>query len=763
MQTINFKVDAKLLRELGERLVGRPHIALAELIKNAYDADARNVEINFTGESITVLDDGHGMDRDAFESRWMRIGTTEKDLRGRSPELKRVLTGSKGVGRLSAQLLASTLELRSTSESRETREIHAEVDWPRELQRENLTDVRVDFETLEPTTKYASGADHGTAIVLGGLVSDWGEEEFANLAREIWALQPPFAVAKEDAAAFDVSLSTPFPSIQQRFDDQMVKIMEAARAVITGRLLDPEEEPPARADRFILPKKSREIDEEGEIPDVEGLAIAANSGTAPTRLALVEVALSDAVSSRYVVEIPDCRIDAFDFQIRVFNLKYRQPGGISVGDARQYFNQFGGVHIYDNGFRLPYYGSETDWLRLELDHARRLSRSQLLPVELHVTNAMQDLPSNKRVFGAVNVSTSSEARAAERAALPRSQALSIQITRDRLSDNLAFEQLSRAVRVGLDAYALAQNQTKAARSLQPDRAKAAKPGVLVRQLSVAVEGLKEELPSTSYTTLRDATAELAKEVETQESETRAYASLLGSLATAGMTSLAYEHEVSHQIGEIDGIRRKLERIARGAPAGLETQIDAVLTRLEAWATRSERIRRLFASLLDEEDRTQISRLNAKGVIEDSAEALRVMARATQIDASKVPPDLQLPMGTFTGWTSVFQNLFVNAFRATLEQTPARVTVDGGKENKRAWIRVQDNGVGGVDLSTSSRLFRPFERQGSISSRAKILGLGGSGLGLTIVKMITDATGARIGFVEPDVGWSTALKIEWSES
>ena len=42
-----FTVDAELLRELGERLVGRPHIALAELIKNSYDADATKVEIGF--------------------------------------------------------------------------------------------------------------------------------------------------------------------------------------------------------------------------------------------------------------------------------------------------------------------------------------------------------------------------------------------------------------------------------------------------------------------------------------------------------------------------------------------------------------------------------------------------------------------------------------------------------------------------------------------------------------------------------------------
>ena len=45
MQQVYFTVDSELLRELGERLVGRQYIALAELVKNSFDADASRVEI----------------------------------------------------------------------------------------------------------------------------------------------------------------------------------------------------------------------------------------------------------------------------------------------------------------------------------------------------------------------------------------------------------------------------------------------------------------------------------------------------------------------------------------------------------------------------------------------------------------------------------------------------------------------------------------------------------------------------------------------
>jgi hypothetical protein len=111
---VKFTVDAKLLQELGERLVGRPHIALAELIKNSWDADARSVLMHFHKDRIVVTDDGHGMSREDFEQRWMRVGTPHKQRQRISPELGRSYTGSKGVGRLAVQLLARRLDLVTT-------------------------------------------------------------------------------------------------------------------------------------------------------------------------------------------------------------------------------------------------------------------------------------------------------------------------------------------------------------------------------------------------------------------------------------------------------------------------------------------------------------------------------------------------------------------------------------------------------------------------------------------------------------------------
>src|SRR3954467_4959571 len=83
--TVSFSVESRILRELGERLVKQPEVALVELIKNAYDADARLCKVTYTPPvEITVVDDGHGMTLSEFKNGWMRIGTSSKAKEGQS-------------------------------------------------------------------------------------------------------------------------------------------------------------------------------------------------------------------------------------------------------------------------------------------------------------------------------------------------------------------------------------------------------------------------------------------------------------------------------------------------------------------------------------------------------------------------------------------------------------------------------------------------------------------------------------------------------
>ena len=113
---LKFTVDSALLKELGEKLVETVHLALVELVKNSYDADATKVEIEFIKDKnnklqIVVNDNGTGMNFEAIENYWMRIATTNKIDKKVSSVFGRPLTGAKGIGRFCYKRLGNHLTL----------------------------------------------------------------------------------------------------------------------------------------------------------------------------------------------------------------------------------------------------------------------------------------------------------------------------------------------------------------------------------------------------------------------------------------------------------------------------------------------------------------------------------------------------------------------------------------------------------------------------------------------------------------------------
>ena len=108
--TSAFKARAHLLKLLGDELIGDDRLAIFELVKNAYDADATKVEVMLdlgsTNPKIVVTDhQGHGMSEETILGKWMEIGTDSKRKeRIRSPRFKRMPLGGKGVGRLAVHM-----------------------------------------------------------------------------------------------------------------------------------------------------------------------------------------------------------------------------------------------------------------------------------------------------------------------------------------------------------------------------------------------------------------------------------------------------------------------------------------------------------------------------------------------------------------------------------------------------------------------------------------------------------------------------------
>lgn len=708
-----FTVDAALLRELGERLVGKPHVALAELVKNSYDADATEVSITFDETSITVTDNGDGMSRAEYVNYWLRIGTTHKQD-NMITERRRTVTGSKGIGRLAVQFLGDKLELTSRTESGST--FRADVDWEGARKSGDLIKAGA---TISPAkNRLFNGYRHGTSVKITGLKQEWDAQKLKDLARELWFLQPPEKLIDDldEEDQFDIKVDGLPEEALEAFSEQMGKALDNWIATIHGTLKD------------------------GRSGGINKVKVTFRDG--------------DTYKAEYkqVGEL----LDRVNFKVYVFKLSGKQAGGVGVYEAREYFKKFGGIHIYDNGFRLPFYGGdEQDWLQLEIAHSHRLNKSALLPAELQVQSGLNDLPTNSRIFGVASVSTSHERKTASPKDVGVGNYLNVQVTRDRLIDNDAFVALQDCVRWAMDFYAMRSYERRqraiAAEKLfvPPTEEKISEIREQIFQLSMQVpEKLRKEVVAVS-----DKFEELEKLESQRQEGINAERILLATLATTGMAAIAMEHESGKELSALNEIREQLNN------SGKNVRDDKLLGAIDAWAARSARVRKLFSPLMNEYDREKRNRYKAKKVIERIVVNSEAVLRNIHVDFSGVDASLTFPEATLAAWNAIFQNVFINSVNAMIDTKEKTISCVSRSHGTIQAIYVLDTGVG-VRLHDSDDLFKPFVRRLEIPEERKALGLGGMGIGLTIVKMVSDSLGCDISFVKPFAGYNTSFKIEW---
>ena len=106
MSKAQIRFSPDILRRLGEGLNPSPDKGILQLVKNAYDPDAREctvalVNTDRPGGSITIKDDGDGMDEEGIKDGWLILGRSGKSV-GAKTRLGRSPAGSKGLGRLAA-------------------------------------------------------------------------------------------------------------------------------------------------------------------------------------------------------------------------------------------------------------------------------------------------------------------------------------------------------------------------------------------------------------------------------------------------------------------------------------------------------------------------------------------------------------------------------------------------------------------------------------------------------------------------------------
>lgn len=233
-----FKPRARLIKTIGEELISNDNVAITELVKNSYDAGSPIVDITFDGivkevdkekkekrkttivkerylakegSSITIIDEGVGMDFETVRTAWMEPATNFKKIdENKNPNRK--FTGEKGIGRFASAKLSSRLELVTKQKNKD--EVFVVFDWNAFSNEENyLEDVKIDW-IIRPAQEIK---ESGTILRLIGLNENWDEAKIADLRVALSRLLNPI-VPTED---FLISINLP-----KSFDESLSGIIE---------------------------------------------------------------------------------------------------------------------------------------------------------------------------------------------------------------------------------------------------------------------------------------------------------------------------------------------------------------------------------------------------------------------------------------------------------------------------------------------------------------------------------------------------------
>jgi len=195
----SFKTRARTIDHLGREQIADAPTAISELWKNAYDADATEVELHILDGEATVaaiVDNGSGMSPAEFEEKWLTVGTESKIEANNNKDSKRKFNrqkqGQKGIGRLSCAALGSLLLI--VSKQKDSPYVVSMIDW-RVFENPYimLHDISVPVFTIDRVDDLLHELDelHGALLSNVSVESNDDSPRAARL-KDAWALFSEF-------------------------------------------------------------------------------------------------------------------------------------------------------------------------------------------------------------------------------------------------------------------------------------------------------------------------------------------------------------------------------------------------------------------------------------------------------------------------------------------------------------------------------------------------------------------------------------------
>lgn len=491
-----FRPRARVLQLLGDELIGSPRLAVFELVKNAYDADAGEVVVRLDfgsgGEpTIQVTDDGTGMSPDVISEIWLVPGNDHRqrqraELR-RTPIHGRLPLGEKGLGRFAVHKLGERISMVTRADG--YRECVVQIDWSELVAKPYLDEAKVEIIQREPEV-FTDGRT-GTAITIGALRQPiWTRGDVRRLQRQITSICSPF----EEPSGFKAVLELPGR------EDWIADLPDVSE--ILGRAIW----------KFSFRLEGGRFDWSYEFRRMPGLKLEPRSVSKEgDSLRLLPRAEGKADRKVTADEHSTDGIGPVSGEFYVYDRDREVMRHLpDVQLLSDYLDENGGIRVYRDGIRVYNYGEPgDDWLGLDLRRVNKPTRGI----------------SSNIIIGAVHLS------------LKESPGLIEKTNREGFVDNNASDQLRRIV---LSALAMLEND----RSVDKDRirkltAKAKNPEVA--RIEKPIEELRSTLRKKGLQT------ELEPYVQRIEQDYREMQETLLSAGMSGLNLALVFHEVERGV------------------------------------------------------------------------------------------------------------------------------------------------------------------------------------------------------------------------
>lgn len=696
-----FEVDARHIRQLGRELVGNKITAVSELIKNAYDADATYVTVLFSPEAseslgcdLIISDNGTGMILDDVRQGWMIISTDTKYKKKVSNLYSRKRTGSKGIGRFSAESLGNKLIMSSTV-SGSTEKLIMEFDWE-----QYIPGVRL--EEISNTYRYETceADEHGTTLHIMGLYQAWKRPDLERIKNAIFLLQPPFAISevlvdKDNILdpGFKVAVQYGNEAISTAMAGNIEDVYTAATAWLSGCIKD--------------------------------------DGAAIIKVASQHLGINEThVLDQRFLTIGRCEFKAAYF---IFKRDALNPGSsVGVQRARVLAKDFGGIRLYRDHMRvMPYGDPRDDWLGLDAIYR---GRQIIAPI------------GRKNFFGEVLLK------------LDENMLIIDTASREGVIENDAFHELRRFLRDSIQwaVNLVASVRDKKGRPNDPKPNRPESRSKILAPLKGGLQNViaasspeAQKLALVELSEAVDQAQEIAEDSDEQEETVREQMvdeiTLLRILASLGGSVAIFSHEVRAVLNQAeaalgDMVESVAENETREALEAAERNMSSLgdlASYLELYVSKTSRRRRESISIADLIG-TFIKRIQPL-----------LDRRRIRIDHRIFPVYLRTHPMARSELEAILFNLLSNSVRALDKETieERMILVKGSLVDDQVCIAFLDNGIG-IPEQNRPRVFDAFYTTSTADDAE--LGLG-TGLGLSIVADIARSNGgsARVATaVEP---------------